>query len=605
MLSRTLLLASTFLVLALPATGGAQEGRPADARDLARTARAAAFRYESLQRRLAPSTWDSGRRGDLCDERIGRFCFWYDSPSEPPPPPPPEPEPVADARTVAVRAHRQWFATEPSHPRAAGFLIRYLIESDRAREAVAAARTHAWAAERSAGSLLLVGLALHYAGDFAAAEAVFDSARTASGPEERERLDDLTVLLEPRERGRYARLSEEERTRYHDRFWALADPSLLEPGNERRSGHYARHGWVRIFSEAPRVRGAISWGRDHEEILLRYGLPASRKRIRDSHPMLLSADPRFIESFEPGVSLVPPALLTRGLPEAPPPGVRHEIERDTAPSVYTPIRLRLRPLDATVHVFPAGSAAVLQIEAVLSPDTVAPTTPRAPRGLVAVLDTTGREVARSPARVEVRSDSTTRLAGSLAVPPGSYVYRVEVLDDSTGLAGLTQYRLEIPEERGLAMSDLVVALPFGDSLPRSRDDPRLRPHASLVLPPGARVGLYAEVRGLVAQGGESRYEVDWVVEPLEEGSLLGRAARWLGEALGLVRPESPPRIRWEDAAAGGPAPLAVNMDLSDAGPGLYRIVLTVTDRATGLGRTTERLIRISDAPDPAQPRARD
>ena len=606
----TLLLAAAALLAAAPTTVlAAQTGAP-DPDALARVARTASFRYESLQRRLAPDTNEGGRRSDQCDERIGRFCFWYDAPSERPDPPlPPEPPAVADARVVAVEAHRRWFAAAPADHQAAGFLIRYLVEDGRSSEAVAAARTHAWAARRDPDALFILGLAFHYAGDFAAAEAVFDSARAAMEEPRRRAVDDVEMLLEGSERGRYADLPAEARERYERRFWALSDPSFLQPGNERRSGHYARHAWVRIHERAPRVRGKISWGKDHEEILIRFGLPVSRKRIRDFPPSFIQSDPRFIESFDPGsVALVPPALLTRGLPEAPPPGLRHELVRDTAPSAYAPVRLRLDALDVVASRLPTAYGAVLRLDAVLSPDTIEPRVPVDPRALLVILDTLGNELSRETTPTRRHGDSTV-VSGLTAVPPGEWLYRVEVLDDSTALAGLAQYRVSVPPpgsplarddaaatRSGFTLSDLIVAEPFGDSLPAAHDDPLLRPHPSLVLPTGSPVGLFAEARGLRRDG---RYAVEWSVEERSEASLLGQAARWLGRRLGLVEREEPLRVRWEDVAVGGTVPVAVNIDLSEADEGLYRVRLRVTDELSGLARTAERLVRLSVGSTPA------
>ncbi|HSH44602.1 MAG TPA: hypothetical protein VK966_02030, partial [Longimicrobiales bacterium] len=171
--------------------------------ELARAASTAAYRYESRLWRLVPTT-PGGSRPDRCHEVVGRFCLWHDSPGSPPPPPPDSvPAAVEEARVVAVRAHRLWFSAAPHNTRAAGALVRFLIEDGRTREAVAAARAHAWVADRAPVSLLLLGLALHEAADFVAAEAVFDSARAAADEETRTRWDDVRVLLEPDERDRY------------------------------------------------------------------------------------------------------------------------------------------------------------------------------------------------------------------------------------------------------------------------------------------------------------------------------------------------------------------------------------------------------------------
>ena len=605
--SRTLL---TLLVAGALSLGGfqapavaaqAREDAP-DARALARAARTASYRYESLQRRTAPTTNQGGRRGDQCDERIGRFCFWYDSPSDPPAPPlPPEPPAVADARVVAVRAHRLWFAADPASSDAAGFLVRYLVEDDRTAEAVAAARAHVWAARAAPEALFVLGLALHYHGDFLAAEAAFDSARAVMPDEDRRRVDDVRVLLEGPERGRYGRLGEAERDRYHERFWALSDPSLLQPGNERRSGHYARHAWARIHEKAPRVQGKTFWASDYEEIVIRFGLPVSRRRIRDFHPYLSMTEPSYIESFDHrSVALVPPALLTRGLPEAPPPGMRHELARDTAPSSYPPVRLRLAPMDVVPTRIPEGGGALLRIDAVLAPDTLEPRVPVSPRGLLVILDTMGRELLREPAWLERAADSAIVMTATAPVPAGEWIYRVELLDDSTGLAGLSQYRVVIPgpatagAEPALSLSDLMVAEPFGDPQPVSHDDPALLPHPTSLLPVGSRVGLFASVTGL--RRGRS-YTVEWAFHEVSEGTLLGDAARWLGRRLGLVRAEAPLRLRWEDVAGGERrVPIAVNMDLAEAGPGLYRISLRVTDALTGESLVAERLVRLTAGP---------
>ncbi|NIU75706.1 MAG: hypothetical protein GWN71_19670, partial [Gammaproteobacteria bacterium] len=527
------------------------------ARDLRRAARSAAFRYESLLRRRAPFTHGAGRGVD-CDEIIGRFCFTFGDDGMPDPPPEPEHPDIDEARRVAVRAHRRWLSADPADSEAAGALIRYLISGGRADEAVSLARTHVWAADRSPPSLLLLGLALHHAGAFEGAELAFDSARSAVGAEERERWDDIRVLLEPRERSRYGRLTAEQRRAYHRRFWALSDPSLLEPGNERRSAHYARHAWIQILSRAPSAQGMLHWGRDHEEILLRYGLPTSRERIRQP-AWRLHTELRMVETFDPHAVTFMPFGPDGGVPETPPPGVRPALERDTVRASYAPIRHhRTRGLELQVARFPALRGSLLRVSGVLRPDTVDPAVPASPRGLVAVLDTLGNEVVRAEARVRVRPDSFTAVSGDVAVPPGAYVYRLELTDDSTGLAGLAQHRLTIEAVAGLTLADLAVAHPAAD--PESAEGrPPLAP--TLVLAPGQVVLVYTEVSGLHRTGARSRYAVEWWLEPLDRGSLLGRAARWLGRTLGVVAEAEPVRVRWEDGSEqGDPVPIAFTLD---------------------------------------------
>jgi hypothetical protein len=574
-------------------------------RPAARAARNAAWQYERLIVSTASEQWGGGR-GDDCDERVGRFCFWFGTPDTPRRPIDPEAPEVGVARDHAIHAFRRWFALAPGDRAAAGPLLRYLLESERASEAVSAARAHVWAADASAESLLYLGLALHYARDFPAAEAAFDSARAVASPRERRRLDDLSKLLDPAEASRYRRLPEEDRARYETRFWALADPWLMEPGNERRSAHYARHAWSRILAQAPRVEGKLSWGRDHEELLLRYGRIMGRERIRDITAMPApQRGIRLVEWFDPRrVALSPGSLLTGGIPYAPDAGIRPEIQRDTARSHYAPLGIRrTQGLVVQPSVFPHPEGGVIRIDAMMPPDTVDPRVPQQPRGLLVLLDTLGHEIARMPVTPRVRDDSVTVVSAEHRAPPGSYLYRVEVRDDSTGLAGLAQYRIDVPAPQGLALSDILVALPISDP-PASRSDTALEATPALVLPPGQDVGVYAEVVGLQVAGSAATFQVQWWIERADQPGLLRRAARWVGERVGLVEAEVPTRVAWEEGTPRPADAVFVTLSLAGVDPGLHRLHLRVQDRVTGEERTTSRLIRIDPDARPLPRRGR-
>lgn len=583
-----LLLVSVFVAAPAPA---AQDPHA----DLRREARRAAYIYESLLRRRAPSRFGGGA-GTRCDEIIGRFCFRFTEGEPSAPDTVPEDPSTLQARSRAIRAHRAWLAAEPHRPEAAGPLVRYLIESDRAGEAVALARTHAWAADRTPPSLLLLGLALHESGAFAEAESVFDSARAALPDAERRRMDAVGVLLEPGERARYARLPAPERQAYNDRLWRFSDPSLLGPGNERRSAHYARHAWAVILQDAPNAAGRPSWSGDTEEILLRYGLPTRRERLRQDS-WRLETDLSMVEYFDPhAVSFVPGAMGSRGLGATPQPGAGSPLERDTVRSSYAPVRLhRMGGLSVQAARFPTTGGAVLSVTGRLDADTtVAP--PAAPEGIVVVLDTLGREVARSAARVRVGGDSATWVAAEIGVPTGAWVYRLEVKDDSTGRGGLAQYRIDVEAPMRPALSDLLVAV-AGDELPAARSD--LVPFAAPVLPPDGSVLIWAEVAELSRRAGEARYSVEWWVESAERGTVLGRAARWLGRKIGLIGDGEPVRVRWDSRSVEDPVPVAFVVDFTGLEPGLYRLGVAVRDLVSGRAAMTTRAVRLDpSAPSP-------
>jgi hypothetical protein len=579
-----------------------QEAPPDTLRSAAREARAAALRYERILITTAPERFGSSY-GDRCDEYVGRFCFWYSRPDTPRRPVDPEAPEVAPVRDAAIHTFRRWFALAPGDGEAAGPLVRYLIEAERATEAASAARAHVWAAGESAESLMLLGLALHYSRDFVAAEAAFDRARAASSDRQRRDLDDIGLLLETRDRSRYKGLSGEERARWETTFWAFSDPWLMEPGNERRSAHYARHALNRVLALAPRVEGRLRWGSDHGEFVLRYGMPTGRQRYYRPTASI-QRDMSLVEWFDPRrVALTPGDLLTMGIPYTPPAGVRPEIERDTVRSHYAPLGLRrTRGLLVQPSVFPGPGGGAVRLDVLLPPDTTDPAVPVAPRGLMVVMDTLGREVARVEATPRVRADSATVLSAERHLPPGAYVYRVEIRDDSTGLGGLAQYRIDVAPTSGLTLSDLLVAMPGVGDPPASRADPSLEAIPRLVLRPGEDVAVYAEVSGLAVAAAGASFGVQWWIERADDDGLLRRAARWLGERVGLMSPEEPVRVAWDDYAPERATAVLVTLSMGDVEPGLHRLGLMVRDRVSGEERRSTRLVRIDPAAAPLPPR---
>ena len=594
----TLLLLSAAVAASSPAPFPAPS--PDQDPEIVRAARSAARAYESLLRTRAPygpSDPGTGR----CDEIIGRFCFRFGDDDDPPPDPEPEAPAVVAARRRAIAAHRRWLSADPGAGEAAGPLVRYLIEDDRAAEAVSLARAHVSAA-RNTESLLFLGLALHESGDVPAAEAAFDRARAEASAAERTALDAVDVLLTPEERGWYTRLPVDARAAYHARFWAFADPFRSRPGNERRSAHYARHAWIRILDGAPRAPGEVSWGEDRAEILLRYGLPRRRERTRPP-PFRLTVETEIVSYYDPrAVPLVLPELHTLGVPSMPEPWERPPLERDTVRSAYAPMGVRrLRAITGQLSRLPDRDGWTVRIDAVLPGDTAAPRTPLSPRAWLVVLDTAGREVVRTAARTSALGDSTAiRVATRL--PSGRYVYQLELTDDSTGLAGRARHSLELPAGP-LRLSDPVLAVPGREGSTRSG----LRPFPTLVFEPGREVLVYAEVAGLGRRGGAARYIVEWRLESRREAPALVRAVRWLGQVLGLAAPRPPVRVRWEGAWDGAdPVPIPFVLDLAGAESGPYRLHLTVRDAVSGREVASYRAVQLLEvgAAEPASGRGR-
>ncbi len=561
------------------------------AESLRRAARSAERTYESLLRRLAPTRM-GGSGADRCDEIVGRFCLIYDGGE--PPKPDTVPWRVVRARQDVVEALRRAFAARPGDLETAGPLIRYLIEDSRADEALSAARTFAWASPDSVWGRLLLGYAHHAAGEDSLADARFDEALALMDEEDRRRYESIDVLLHGKERSVYKGLEGDDRATYEHRFWRLADPLYLLSGNERRAEHFARHVWSRLLAQAPRVQGMHRWGKDLEELTLRYGVPTSRERIISWS--MLQPD-SYVEHYHPDLlTFVPESLWTRGVSGIPRPGDPWSLERDRARSGYAPhIIRRLVFLTHQVARFPAGDSIEVRLYGGMPLDTVASGRSDVVAGCF-LLDQRYEFLIRERERGPVMAD-TARIECSASLAPGVYVYSLELLETATRLAGRARYSVDVPgyPATGVTLSDPVLVQPFGEGdLPLGRDDARLHPLTDLMIRADRSVGLFAEAHRLEAgPDGVTHYGVRLALRRADSPALLTRAVRWFGRTLGLVDEDLPPELEWEGTGeAGQPAVIAVDVPLIGLDPGLYELELTVTDRRGGSSFTSRRLLRI-------------
>jgi len=149
----------------LASWGRAPAAQLPDSQHILRSARAAQADFESIRRHNLPK--EPGHGAADCDERIGRFCYWYDDDDETPRPPPPESEAITRARDRLLGTLDSAALALPGDDWIAGQRVRYLLQSGRPAEALAAARTcraALWWCEA------LTGLALHVAGDYGPAD---------------------------------------------------------------------------------------------------------------------------------------------------------------------------------------------------------------------------------------------------------------------------------------------------------------------------------------------------------------------------------------------------------------------------------------------------
>jgi hypothetical protein len=480
-----------------------------------------------------------------------------------------------DARRDAVEALRRYFAVAPGELSAAGPLVRLLVHDGRAREAVSAARTFAALTSDSVWANLLLGLAFHAAREDADAQHHFAVALQRMDEKQRRAWADPRWLLDPGERSKVRRLPPAAREAYERKFWIASDPFWLTAANEVWNEHMARHAEARLLEDVPVVGGMVSWGADLHELTVRFGTATGRSWDDPGFGRQAS----MVEYFDStSRNYVPDRWLNAGFPEPPLPGTKPLLYAAKARSSFG-FRAVDRVLELTHQLtrFADGDAVVLRADAVVAsvPDTVPKGTIEA--GLL-VYDSafTQRREGRQP--FQWAADST-RLTVTVRTAPGRLLYSFEALDTVARFGARARYALDapIPSDRPF-LSDILICEPFpAGRLPTQRDDDVLRALGSLVIAPGATVGIFAEVYRLTSR----RARIELEVRPASGPGAIAR----LGRFVGVVRPSAVSRVAWTAEGPDVLRALAVNLPLDARRRGRFVLVLRVTDLETG--RTAE------------------
>ena len=264
-------------------------------------ARTAQWRFETYRKARIP-VLPFGSGGE-CEVRVGRLCYWDSNEDSPPPE---EPKAIGRERAALVAILAASDSASPNEW-VASQLVRYLVESRRTSEAVAAAR----GCDRAAGSsawwcAALRGYALHAAGDDAAAAAAYDSALATMPDSTRCRWTDVSTWLDGGAADRFGRLPcGPERERAARRVWWLARPLIAaRDGDDGEAEFLARRTLAALYASSKTPPYATSWGPDVEEVGMRYGWPVAWTR-EPPRPMeiessnIVGHEPRPAHSFVP------------------------------------------------------------------------------------------------------------------------------------------------------------------------------------------------------------------------------------------------------------------------------------------------------------------
>jgi len=529
-----------------------------------RSAQRAQQAFESRRGFLAPRTLGGARVDGECDEKIGRFCYWYDDDRLPLPR---EPEEIRAARTHLLDLLDSAAAQLPGDWWIAGQRVRYLVESDRAVEAAAVA--HACRAERW-WCEALEGFARHAAGDDVAADTIYAAALEDMPAGQRCRWTDLTPLLDGSLRQRFRRFDCASRSAFSAHLWWLAQPLLSRPGNDRRVEHYARLTMVRMLE---RASSAWTYPMDDDlrELTLRYGWPIAWSAALGDE----LNDPRDITGHEriPAFHFFPNAAA-----DLAPESSSWDLKPVRPHERYAPMYARtFATLTPAITVFRRGESTLVVVAYDLTRDTSWVPEPTLSRAVVVA-----RDEYHPP--LVIRSDDSSRKGVMVADAPWpATVAGFEVTQTGTLHVGRARVAITARNPSLVGASGLLVFDP-SDSLPEDLAAvlPRVLSSAQVAI--GGRIGLYWEVYGLAPA---EPVETKVTVAPHHTG-LLRRIGSWIG----MGKRSRDTQLAWHEVVdpQTGMIHRAVMVDVSSLDPGRYDVRVTVAAR--GRDVTTARELEI-------------
>jgi hypothetical protein len=538
------------------AQASVQRTATSDSLHLLRGARKAQREFEQIRRAHLPFGYEGGR--NRCDERIGRYCYWYDPSSAQPPL---EPAVIQRARARLLRDLATVGGRLPGDNWVTGQLVRYLTEHGRAGAAIIRAqrcRATRWWCDA------LEGLARYLARDYQGAEHAFGHALRGMPEAERCAWTALEPLLAGGRR-RYRALPCAERGSVDSWIWWLARPLYSRPGNDLLTAHYARHTMAVLFEDAETPNG-VPWGADTRELVVRFGWPTHWSR---SLAQLGSLGPPPILGHEPSPSfwLFPAPALAE--PWADVTEIDWEPAMERPPARYAPpYAAGFAPIERVQFArFRRSDTTMLTVAAFdLTPDSVFA------RRAADVRLAVGRDPATP---VVIERVAPVRRSGVVAVrsPWMPAVLSLEAVGmDAPWVARRRAMTAPAPAGLPPVVSDILLFAP-GEVLPESLRAALSTALGAPVVRVGQRVGLYWEM-----------YDEPDPTAPVEI-SVTVMKARWKGDLpYPIGRPwcpfpgQSQVKLRWREEPGSRPpgAPRAVALDLRSLSGGRYMVTIQVS-----------------------------
>lgn len=513
--------------------------------------------FERFRRMNLPS-YRGGRPGS-CDERVGRFCYWYDENS----PPAPEPAFIAERRRDLARALDSLGARVPSDIWILGQRVRYLVEDGRPGEALTVARkcaTGTWWCD------VMTGFALHMLGEYEQADSVYATGIGKMQARDQCAWHDISLLLDSDALQAYRRFAcgDPARRAFEDRAWWYARTLYMMHGNDSRTEHYARMTMAAMLANAATPH-QFGFDSDERELMLRFGAATAWMRGPPSDPR----DPQgfSIISHEPvpAYRYIPAGFVLNN------PAVSDSADwRLQLPPVigrYAPPYAKVfRALEHQKAMFRRGDTAlvVVSFNAASIPEMQGTPLESAltlsPGG--AVRASQSRKSGGGPAGI-----LTAR------APWGPLIMSAEVAAPARSAVARARYGISPPWAVGtrVTLSDLLFFKPYG-TFPANADEaiPHALPTERVMA--NEKLGVFWESYGTDPESEPMKISLTVVREtPESEGGFLRRQAR----ALRLVREVTPVSVTVQDRSAFGTttSARALELDITTLPKGAYIVQL--------------------------------
>ena len=531
-------------------------------------ARRAQVDFEHRRLSLLPIVASAGER---CDVRIGRFCYWQDEADAAPA----EPAAIAELRTKLLVRLGGLAARLPGDRWIAGQRVRYLSESRRGDDAVAAVREcraePAWCAS-------LGVLAYRVSGNIALADSAVSAALSAMTPEQRCAALDIEPLIEGTFRDRYHAATCAGRDSLVARWIWLARASYADSANEVRVEIFSRRLFAQLASESTSPYGPISGG-DLRDLILRYGWSESWGRTAPMAGL-----------FDQGAAVGFDGPRTFAL--APDDGTLDDVAAITDPErrrddrtarARFPIRgtRTLGGMAHTLALFRRGDSTL----AIAAYDAGADTAMHGVDSARASFSLLRDE--RTPA-VTVSAQRRSRGIITAMAPWRPSLVAVELRDTASQRAARARIGVPVGDtaDGRVTLSDLLLFTADTASVP-TLDDVMANAIVDGRVASGSRLGIFWEMYGL-QPGDHVTASVGLIPD---EGGFFRRAA----ERAHLAEPRAPVHLSWQDTPAvhGSVGGRVLVVALDGVAEGSYTVALTLTVPGQPTRRAASRVQIVS------------